>query len=62
MTEATKKHVPESMMGMIKMMSALRRNLEPEEITGTAVYLASDDSDAVTGQVIPVDAGVTMLG
>jgi NAD(P)-dependent dehydrogenase (short-subunit alcohol dehydrogenase family) len=62
MTEATKKHVPESMMGMIKMMSALRRNLEPEEITGTAVFLASDDSDAVTGQVIPVDAGVTMLG
>lgn len=62
MTEATKKHVPEAMMGAIKMMSALRRTLEPEEITGTAVYLASDDSDAVTGQVIPVDAGVTMLG
>jgi 3-oxoacyl-[acyl-carrier protein] reductase len=62
MTEATKKHVPEGMMGAIKMMSALRRTLEPEEITGTAVYLASEDSDAVTGQVIPVDAGVTMLG
>jgi 3-oxoacyl-[acyl-carrier protein] reductase len=62
MTEATRKHVPETMMGAIKMMSALRRTLEPEEITGTAVYLASDDSDAVTGQVIPVDAGVTMLG
>ncbi|MGZ4210889.1 MAG: SDR family NAD(P)-dependent oxidoreductase [Actinomycetota bacterium] len=62
MTEATRKHVPEAMMGAIKMMSALRRTLEPEEITGTAVYLASDDSDAVTGQVIPVDAGVTMLG
>jgi NAD(P)-dependent dehydrogenase (short-subunit alcohol dehydrogenase family) len=62
MTEATKKHVPEGMMGAIKMMSALRRSLEPEEITGTAVFLASDDSDAVTGQVIPVDAGVTMLG
>jgi len=62
MTEATKKHVPEGMMGAIKMMSALRRNLEPEEITGTAVFLASEDSDAITGQVIPVDAGVTMLG
>jgi 3-oxoacyl-[acyl-carrier protein] reductase len=62
MTEATRKHVPEAMMGAIKMMSALRRTLEPEEITGTAVFLASDDSDAVTGQVIPVDAGVTMLG
>ncbi|HVL32475.1 MAG TPA: SDR family oxidoreductase [Actinomycetota bacterium] len=62
MTDATRKHVPESMMGMIKMMSAMRRTLEPEDITGTAVFLASDDSDAITGQVIPVDAGVTMLG
>jgi 3-oxoacyl-[acyl-carrier protein] reductase len=62
MTDATRKHVPEAMMGAIKMMSALRRTLEPEDITGTAVFLASDDSDAVTGQVIPVDAGVTMLG
>jgi NAD(P)-dependent dehydrogenase (short-subunit alcohol dehydrogenase family) len=62
MTEATRKHVPEAMMGMIKAMSALRRTLEPEDITGAAVFLASDDSDAITGQIIPVDAGVTMLG
>jgi 3-oxoacyl-[acyl-carrier protein] reductase len=62
MTEATKKHVPEGMMGAIKMMSALRRTLEPEEIAAAAVFLASDESDAITGQVLPVDAGVTMLG
>jgi 3-oxoacyl-[acyl-carrier protein] reductase len=62
MTEATKKHVPEMMMGAIKAMSALRRTLEPEEIARVGVFLASDDSDAITGQVIPVDAGVTMLG
>ncbi len=62
MTDATRKHVPEAMMGAIKMMSALRRTLEPEEIAAAAVFLASDDSDAITGQVIPVDAGVTMLG
>jgi 3-oxoacyl-[acyl-carrier protein] reductase len=62
MTEATRKHVPDAMMGMIKAMSALRRTLEPEDITGAAVFLASDDSDAITGQVIPVDAGVSMLG
>jgi 3-oxoacyl-[acyl-carrier protein] reductase len=62
MTEATNKHVPEAMMGMLKMASALRRTLEPEEITGTAVFLASDDSNAITGQVIPVDAGMIMLG
>jgi len=62
MTDATRKHVPEAMMGAIKMMSALRRTLEPEEIAAAAVFLASDESDAITGQVIPVDAGVTMLG
>ena len=62
MTEATKKHVPEAMMGALKMMSALRRTLEPEEIASAAVFLASDESDAITGQVLPVDAGVAMLG
>jgi NAD(P)-dependent dehydrogenase (short-subunit alcohol dehydrogenase family) len=31
--------------------------LETTELTGTAVYLASDDSDAVHGQTIAVDAG-----
>jgi enoyl-[acyl-carrier-protein] reductase (NADH) len=50
------------MMGAIKAMSALRRTLEPDEIAKVGVFLASDDSDAITGQVIPVDAGVTMLG
>jgi 3-oxoacyl-[acyl-carrier protein] reductase len=62
MTEATKKHVPEMMMGAVKAMSALRRTLEPDEIAKVGVFLASEDSDAITGQVIPVDAGVTMLG
>ncbi len=44
-----------------KQMQALtptgRDFLEPEELTGTAVYLASADSDAVHGVTIPVDAG-----
>jgi NAD(P)-dependent dehydrogenase (short-subunit alcohol dehydrogenase family) len=31
--------------------------LDPEELTGTAVYLASSDSDAVHGITILVDAG-----
>jgi 3-oxoacyl-[acyl-carrier protein] reductase len=62
MTDATRKHVPEAMMGALKMMSALRRTLEPEEIAAAAVFLASDESDAITGQVLPVDAGVAMLG
>ncbi len=31
--------------------------IDPEDVTGTALYLLCDDSRAVTGQVIAVDAG-----
>jgi NAD(P)-dependent dehydrogenase (short-subunit alcohol dehydrogenase family) len=34
-----------------------RAFLEPDELTGTAVYLASADADAVHGQTVLVDAG-----
>jgi 3-oxoacyl-[acyl-carrier protein] reductase len=60
MTEATKKIVPEDMMGMVTMMSAMRRTLEPEDLAGTAVYFASDDANFVTGQVLCVDGGACM--
>jgi len=62
MTEATKKKVPEDMVGMLTMATALRKALQPEDLTGTAVFLASSDSDLMTGQVLVVDAGMFMLG
>ncbi len=34
--------------------------IEPEDIASTALYLASDKSRMVTGQVLPVDSGVTI--
>jgi NAD(P)-dependent dehydrogenase (short-subunit alcohol dehydrogenase family) len=34
--------------------------IEPSHIANTALYLASDDSRMVTGQVLPVDSGVTI--
>jgi len=37
--------------------SAIRRNVYPDDIVGTVLYLASDDSEMVTGQVIMVDGG-----
>ncbi len=62
MTEATKSVVPEEIMNSLVMFTALRRALQPEDLTGTAVFLASEDSDLMTGQVLVVDGGMIMLG
>lgn len=62
MTEATKTVVPEAMIDMLVMYTALKKPLQPENLTGTAVFLASEDSDMMTGQVLVVDGGMIMLG
>ena len=63
MTEATKQLVPEGILDLIvNMMMAIHRPLEPDDLTGTAVWLASDDARMVTGQCILVDGGMIMLG
>ena len=62
MTEATKKIVPEQIAKQLVMFTALRKPLQPEDLTGTAVFLASEDSDLMTGQTLVVDGGGTMLG
>ena len=40
----------------------LRANITPEDVGGTAVYLASDLSSAVTGETIYVDGGFNIVG
>lgn len=60
MTDATKKIVPEEFFGLLTMMSAMGKTLEPEDITGAAVFFASEDSKLITGQVLCVDAGMHM--
>ena len=42
--------------------SPLRRNVTPEELGATGVFLASDGSAAITGQVIYVDCGYQIMG
>ncbi len=40
----------------------LRRNITPEELGATAVFLASDGAAAITGQTIYVDCGYEIMG
>jgi 3-oxoacyl-[acyl-carrier protein] reductase len=62
MTEATRSVVPPEILKSIVGATALKKALEPEDLTGTAVFLASSDSDLMTGQVLVVDGGMIMLG
>jgi NAD(P)-dependent dehydrogenase (short-subunit alcohol dehydrogenase family) len=62
LSEATKKVVPEAILDVLVRQSALRKPLQPDDLAGTAVFLASDDSDLMTGQVLVVDGGMVMLG
>ena len=42
------------------MESPLQRLIEPEEVANVIVFLASDLSSAVNGQIIVVDGGTVM--
>jgi enoyl-[acyl-carrier protein] reductase I len=43
-------------------LSPLRASITPEDVGRTALYLASDLSSAVTGEVIYVDGGFNVMG
>ena len=40
----------------------MRRLGKPEDYPGTVAFLASEDADYITGQVISVSGGLTMHG
>lgn len=60
LTEMTKAHFGEAPANVFRNMP-LRRGAEPHEISGICSYLASDDSGYMTGSVITIDAGNTVV-
>ena len=50
------------MYGSFAETAPLRANITPEDVGRSAVYLASDLSSAVTGEVLYVDGGFNVLG
>ncbi|MDG2460967.1 MAG: glucose 1-dehydrogenase [Luminiphilus sp.] len=64
MTEGTEEFFGEKFeraKAVIASNQVISRNLEPEDLTGTIVYLASDASRLVTGQTHMVDGGSWFL-
>jgi NAD(P)-dependent dehydrogenase (short-subunit alcohol dehydrogenase family) len=57
MSPAAKAVVPDAIAQALIESSLLGASLEPEDMTGLIVYLASDESAKMTGQVLVNDAG-----
>lgn len=51
---------PPGMDEFITHMQCLQRQQGPDDLVGTLIFLASDDSDFVTGQLIEVDGGLSL--
>ena len=49
-------------LGQVAERAPLKRNVETEEVAGAAVFLASDLSSGITGEVIYVDCGYNIVG
>jgi enoyl-[acyl-carrier protein] reductase I len=48
--------------GQFAEIAPLRSSISPDDVGGTAVFLASDLARAVTGEVVHVDGGFNILG
>ena len=51
-----------SILQTVEEQAPLKRNITPDDVAGMALYLASDLSQNVTGQILHVDSGLSAMG
>ena len=56
-----KKMLSEEYLAPRRQARAIKRDQYPEDLVGTVVFLASSDSDFITGQTLNVDGGTWFL-
>ncbi len=62
LTDTIKKAVAPDRLEMLAKSSLFKRLGTPEEMAGACVFLASEASDFMTGQILYVDGGLTAVG
>ena len=62
MSEMAMKNVSPERREMFLAKSPLKRLAKVEDVAGACVYLASSESDFITGQILYVDGGLTAVG
>jgi len=61
LTEALKKAVTPERLEMLASKNPLKRFASTEDVAGACVFLASPESDFITGQILYVDGGLTAI-
>lgn len=62
LTETIKRAVAPDRLKKLAESSLFKRLGTPEEVAGACVFLASEASDFMTGQILYVDGGLTAVG
>ncbi len=57
-TDMMKENTPKEIVNEVTSRTSLRRIANPQEIANAALFLSSDLSSYITGQVIRVDGGM----
>lgn len=60
MTEAMQSAFPPEYSKMVVGKQLLKKSIEPEDVAGAVLFLASDEADKITGQTLAVNAGEYM--